>query len=72
MERVSADDADLNFNTLRNVNTDLMTDPDIQKAFRKSYSLEDFNPSPCHKDFNDDDEPTVVAWVQFHDDLFTS
>lgn len=64
MERVSVDDADLNFNTLRNVNTDLMTDPDIQKAFRKSYSLEDFNPSPCHKDFDDEDEPAMVTWDQ--------
>lgn len=69
VERISIiDEAELTFNPLRRINTDLMGDPDIQKAFRKSYSLEDLKAGPVLVYTDDDDEQSDVdggvLWVK--------
>lgn len=65
IDRVSIDDAELGFNPLRRVNTDLLTDPDIQRAFRKSYSVEDL----AIGGDDDDDENGPVAWDRLSENV---
>lgn len=67
VDRISIDESELTFNPLRRINTDLMGDPDIQKAFRKSYSLEDLKAGPALVYTDDEEQSDIdgeVSWVK--------